>query len=191
MARAPLHVGDISRRVPAPRRNRAAVICRRPLNHARQAPRCRRAVENLDFIVHRLPGPEPRVDPPVHGNGMTYALDTDSLRRTAGHIDGHAEQIRIHAGRLLTAAEQAAWRSPAAEVFREQVRELAVRMTDAACRVENASDALRRYAIRVDAAQQSIAGFVGGVWNGSVSVGRRMLRGGASVIGEGLEAIGR
>lgn len=81
---------------------------------------------------------------------MSLLPDPSELYATADRITRHAEALRARSSRLIASAAQARWHSTAATAFRDDVAEIAAHMRIAAGRVEDAADALRRHAHRIE-----------------------------------------
>jgi len=84
---------------------------------------------------------------------MAVLPDCASLETVARQMDGHGEDLRGRASRLLAAAESVRWRSPAATTFRADVHDLAVAFRRAAGEIDDAAHALRRHAAAVRRAE--------------------------------------
>jgi hypothetical protein len=84
---------------------------------------------------------------------MAVLTDPATLETVARHISGHGEDLRGRASRLVAAAENVRWRSPAATTFRGDVHDLAVAFRRAAGEIDDAAHALRRHAAAVRRAE--------------------------------------
>lgn len=81
---------------------------------------------------------------------MSLLPDPGHLYATADRIARHAEALRTRAGLLCAAAFRAHWHSAAAAAFRAEAEGLARQMRHAAARIDDAADALRRHARRLE-----------------------------------------
>jgi biotin carboxyl carrier protein len=113
---------------------------------------------------------------------MSFLPDPAALYATADRIARHAEELRARATRLVAAAAHARWHSPAARAFRQDVAGIAEQMRHAAGRVDDAADALRRHARRIEdelavvaAGEAIVAHTAGTVVSGAVHTGERVL----------------
>lgn len=101
---------------------------------------------------------------------MTVLPDAAALEAVARHINGHADDLRSRASRLVAAAEGVRWHSTAAAAFRGDVHDLACRFRRAAGEVDDAAHALRQHAAAVrraeavvHAAERAVATAIHGV----------------------------
>ena len=89
-------------------------------------------------------------------HGMSFLPDADALVRLAGHISGHADEMRRRAGDLAVAAERVAWQSTAADAFRDRARDLVADLRHAAAGVDHAAQSLLSHAANVRHAESIV-----------------------------------
>lgn len=95
------------------------------------------------------------LDARAHGSvcHMTVLPDAAALEAVARHINGHADDLRSRASRLVAAAASVRWHSTAAAAFRDDAQNLAYRFRRAAGEVDDAAHALRQHAAAVRRAE--------------------------------------
>ncbi|MDT4937989.1 MAG: hypothetical protein QOG80_1660 [Pseudonocardiales bacterium] len=75
--------------------------------------------------------------------------DTSDMRAIARHIRAHADTLRDRAATLCARSDATHWYSPAADSFRDEVRDIARHLHLAAERLDRAAHTLDRHADRV------------------------------------------
>jgi hypothetical protein len=83
--------------------------------------------------------------------------DSEVMRRQAGRLREQGEDIRALADHLVGQVEDVAWAGRAADTLREQMRERAVRLREAANRHDVAASSLEAHSGAVEELKDSIA----------------------------------
>ena len=92
---------------------------------------------------------------------MSFLLpDPAELRALAGGIDAAAHATRLRADRLGATLAATGWHGPAARAFLAQAEFVLSALRGSAGRLDDAADAARRHAARVDVLVQTLTGLV-------------------------------
>lgn len=139
-------------------------------------------------VVHILPDNVVRSRGGDDGVTMPpfLVLDVSELYRIADRIARHADAVRAAAGTLAAAIANDRWRGIASDAFSAEATSVLRDMRAAADRLDDAADALRRHAGRVDALLAEAKRIVDDV----VGVGASAVHDVAQAVDAGLSVVG-